>query len=250
MLTIGQLAALVGVTVRAIRHYHQRGLLPEPERDASGYRRYDAGAAITLTRIRTLAEAGVPIARIPALLDAPPADLQATVDDLDARLAERIEALHSTRRRLRDLCRPDLPDAAFLPAPVADHLQRLRDIGLDEDAVALERDGWTLTAVLHPGEIDRWIAQKNALLDDPAAVELYRRVHDARDREPGDPLLADLADEIADLIRRLDRPTPPGAAASYAAPLLASYAATMSPAWTSLETLVSARLGPRDGRPG
>ena len=37
-LTIGQLAAHVGVTVRAIRHYHARGLLTEPARDASGYR--------------------------------------------------------------------------------------------------------------------------------------------------------------------------------------------------------------------
>ena len=43
MLTIGQLAAYAGVTVRAVRHYHQIGLLPEPERDASGYRRYGAG---------------------------------------------------------------------------------------------------------------------------------------------------------------------------------------------------------------
>jgi hypothetical protein len=41
MLTIGQLAAYTGVTVRAIRHYHQRGLLAEPGRDASGYRRRD-----------------------------------------------------------------------------------------------------------------------------------------------------------------------------------------------------------------
>src|SRR5438876_421698 len=33
MLTIGQLAAYAGVTVRAVRHYHQIGLLPEPQRD-------------------------------------------------------------------------------------------------------------------------------------------------------------------------------------------------------------------------
>ena len=33
MLTISQLAAYAGVTVRAVRHYHQIGLLPEPERD-------------------------------------------------------------------------------------------------------------------------------------------------------------------------------------------------------------------------
>ncbi|WP_344167895.1 MerR family transcriptional regulator [Kribbella lupini] len=38
MLTISRLAAYAGVTVRAVRHYHQIGLLPEPERDHSGYR--------------------------------------------------------------------------------------------------------------------------------------------------------------------------------------------------------------------
>ena len=61
MLTIGQLAAYAGVTVRAVRHYHQIGLLPEPERDASGYRRYGATAVVSLIRIRTLANAGVPL---------------------------------------------------------------------------------------------------------------------------------------------------------------------------------------------
>ncbi len=41
-LTISQLASYAGVTVRAVRHYHAKGLLPEPPRDGSGYRRYDA----------------------------------------------------------------------------------------------------------------------------------------------------------------------------------------------------------------
>ena len=59
MLTIGQLAAYAGVTVRAVRHYHHIGLLPEPERDASGYRRYGATAVVSLIKIRTLASAGV-----------------------------------------------------------------------------------------------------------------------------------------------------------------------------------------------
>ena len=59
MLTISQLASYAGVTVRAVRHYHAKGLLPEPERDHSGYRRYGAAAVVELIRIRTLAEAGV-----------------------------------------------------------------------------------------------------------------------------------------------------------------------------------------------
>ena len=45
MLTIGQLATYAGVTVRAVRHYHAKGLLPEPARDGSGYRRYDAATS-------------------------------------------------------------------------------------------------------------------------------------------------------------------------------------------------------------
>ena len=48
MLTISQLASYAGVTVRAVRHYHAKGLLPEPERDHSGYRRYDAAAVVEL----------------------------------------------------------------------------------------------------------------------------------------------------------------------------------------------------------
>jgi DNA-binding transcriptional MerR regulator len=70
VLTIGQVAAYAGVTVRAVRHYHQRGLLAEPARGSSGYRRYDAEAVVDLIRIKTLSHAGVPLARIQELLNA------------------------------------------------------------------------------------------------------------------------------------------------------------------------------------
>src|SRR5580700_1141695 len=69
MLTISQLATYSGVTVRAVRHYHAKGLLPEPERDHSGYRRYDAGAVVELIRIRTLAAAGDRLALPPEAVD-------------------------------------------------------------------------------------------------------------------------------------------------------------------------------------
>ncbi|WP_243659214.1 MerR family transcriptional regulator [Tamaricihabitans halophyticus] len=50
MLTISQLASYAGVTVRAVRHYHQTGLLPEPERNHSGYRSYGANAVVELVK--------------------------------------------------------------------------------------------------------------------------------------------------------------------------------------------------------
>ncbi|MBO4273911.1 MerR family DNA-binding transcriptional regulator [Microbispora triticiradicis] len=45
---IGELAALVGVSTCTVRHYHQRGVLPEPPRRDNGYRRY--GLATSSTR--------------------------------------------------------------------------------------------------------------------------------------------------------------------------------------------------------
>jgi DNA-binding transcriptional MerR regulator len=75
MITIGQLAEYVGVTVRAIRHYRQHGLLAEPARDSSGYRRYGAQAVLDLIRIRILSDPGVTLARIDEVLGAGPEQL-------------------------------------------------------------------------------------------------------------------------------------------------------------------------------
>ena len=85
MLTISQLASYAGVTVRAVRHYHAKGLLPEPQRDHSGYRRYDAHV-VELISIRTLAAAGVPLARVRELLAAGQEEFNAAVADIDRRL--------------------------------------------------------------------------------------------------------------------------------------------------------------------
>src|ERR1700748_2547752 len=90
MLTIGQLASYAGVTIRAVRHYHQVGLLPEPERDSSGYRTYDAAAVVRLIRIRTLAEAGVPLARVQELLDADDAAFMEGTAQIDRQLRQQI----------------------------------------------------------------------------------------------------------------------------------------------------------------
>ncbi|MFG2487375.1 MerR family transcriptional regulator [Streptomyces virginiae] len=56
---IGDAAAFVGTTPRAIRHYHEIGLLPEPERGGDGRRRYGYEDMIRLLWIRKTAEAGI-----------------------------------------------------------------------------------------------------------------------------------------------------------------------------------------------
>ena len=125
MLTIGRLASYAGVTIRAVRHYHQIGLLPEPERDASGYRTYDAAAVVRLVRIRTLAEAGVPLARVRELLDADPETFAAATTEIDRQLRAQIRALQEHRRRIAQLGSRRLagppPGGGRLPGPAAGH---------------------------------------------------------------------------------------------------------------------------------
>jgi DNA-binding transcriptional MerR regulator len=127
MLTIGQLASYAGVTVRAVRHYHSTGLLPEPARDHSGYRRYDAAAVVDLIRIRTLAEAGVPLSRVHELLGADVDEFSAAVDDIDRRLRAEVRELQEHRRRIAQLA---AGDSLALPPEAVAYLERLRELDL------------------------------------------------------------------------------------------------------------------------
>ncbi|MGW0517472.1 MerR family transcriptional regulator, partial [Crossiella sp. NPDC003009] len=66
---IGDAAAFAGTTPRAIRHYHQIGLLPEPERGGDGRRRYGYDDMIRLLWIRKMAEAGIRLDDMRAAFD-------------------------------------------------------------------------------------------------------------------------------------------------------------------------------------
>ncbi|MFE3554875.1 amidohydrolase family protein [Streptomyces sp. NPDC059193] len=100
-----------------VRGYHDKGLLPEPDRDASGYRRYGAGDAIELIKIRTLAEAGVPLARVRDLRGATDEEFQRALREIDEELTARIRGLRARQGRLRRLATGDLaPLPAEIPA--------------------------------------------------------------------------------------------------------------------------------------
>jgi DNA-binding transcriptional MerR regulator len=190
MLTIGQLASYTGVTIRAVRHYHRIGLLPEPPRNRSGYREYDSTAVVTLIRIRTLADAGVPLARVQQLLDADPIQFTAEVARIDAKLRADIRRLQHHRTTIAKLA---AGDSLALPATVTDYLARLRQLGVDERILEMERDAWIMIAAQIPDGIDEVMRQKNAELDDPDMVELYLMLTKAADWAADDPRIADIA---------------------------------------------------------
>lgn len=194
MLTIGELAAYAGVTVRAVRHYHAKGLLPEPERDHAGYRRYDAGAVIELIKIRTLARAGVPLARVRELLRADEKEFATAVADIDRRLRAEIRE----RQRLRErIARLAAGDSLALPPEVLEFLDLLRALGVDERIVRVERDGWIPLAAHSPERVPEWMARKREQITDPRFIDFYLTLGRALDRREDDPRLAEVADRLA-----------------------------------------------------
>jgi DNA-binding transcriptional MerR regulator len=68
-LTVSKLAARVGLTADTIRYYERAGLLPPPDRTASGYRAFDDNAVDRLRFIKGAQRIGLRLQEIKELLD-------------------------------------------------------------------------------------------------------------------------------------------------------------------------------------
>lgn len=98
---IGELAKTTAIPVETIRYYEKIGLLPEPDRDASGYRAYRSAHLDRLQfirRCRNLDMAQDEIRELIRLAEQPEADCS----EVDALLAHH---LNHVRERLRELAR-------------------------------------------------------------------------------------------------------------------------------------------------
>lgn len=251
MITIGQLADYAGVTIKAVRHYHQRGLLEEPPRDSSGYRSYSAEHAIHLVKIKTLAEAGVPLARVKEMLAADLDRFAAAIAEIDHNLQERAEELLRTRERIAQL---RAGDRLFVSAEVADFLDRLLELGVSQRAVQMERDRWILLQSVAPEQAAIWTADKRDAIGDPEFRALYLDYDAAFDWSPDDPRLSALTDRtqqwLADRHGRSEGESKPAPDPTIAH-LVATSASACSPAWDRLtEAATQLKAGTvRPGRP-
>ncbi|GAA0244844.1 MerR family transcriptional regulator [Saccharothrix mutabilis subsp. mutabilis] len=244
--TIGKAAAFAGVTVKTVRHYHRHGLLAEPPRDSSGYRRYGSADLLRLVQVRTLAAAGVPLAEVGPLLDADAERFAAALTDVERRLTERIAQLVARRDTLRQLADGDrllLPDRALAI------LDRLSDLGFSDDYVAGQREALVLAKALAPELFDIFLAQLEHRLDDPEFADLTKRGWEARSWDPDDPRIEELASALADnlLAHRELLATPtgyrPGPDAATRYGLINHHLEDgESTAWTRLNALVEAEL--------
>jgi DNA-binding transcriptional MerR regulator len=94
-----ELAELAGTSLRAVRHYHQIGLLAEPERSSNNYKQYGVAHIVRLVRIKRLVDLGFSLPQIAAMGDTNdhPGD---ALRALDGELAATIERLTQARAEL------------------------------------------------------------------------------------------------------------------------------------------------------
>jgi len=160
MYAIGAFAKLTGVTPKALYLYERRGLI-EPRRTRAGYRRYTMRELQQLSRVLALKTLGLSLQEITRLR---PAGSQ--LADI---LARRRAALEEKREQL---------DRA------------LRAIDAIADA---EQPPDALEKFVNESSWDRWEARRQAFpapvprapdRASPSRVALFRKIHDALERDP------------------------------------------------------------------
>jgi DNA-binding transcriptional MerR regulator len=96
---VGDLARRTGLTIRALHHYDEIGLLSPATRTASGHRLYGRAEVERLQQIASLRHLGLSLDEIQACLSRPEYSLDRTLE----LQIERIEELIGRQKRLRDL---------------------------------------------------------------------------------------------------------------------------------------------------
>lgn len=218
---IGDAAAFVGITPRAIRHYHQVGLLQERTRGGDGRRRYGYPEIIRLLWIRRMADAGIALDDVrDAFADAAPtgADSEDEVADVLARLEDTLAAQEvELQRKLASVQRMqalgsrlgllhDIVSDRLAAAPEGSLRQHDLDTLLVTERIfgplgAVAQASRFVTLALHPelrAESDRVDAAEESL-DDTVAADDPRVAQVAAERHAFETALMRVIEESGQL---------------------------------------------------
>ncbi|MHA7145808.1 MerR family transcriptional regulator [Arthrobacter sp. TmT3-37] len=95
-----EIAELAGTTVNTVRHYHQVGLLEQPDRTSNGYKQYQVRHLVRLLKIRRLRDLDVPLDQIDDVTFDGDSSFEA-LRSIDADLAVSIERLQRARAEIQ-----------------------------------------------------------------------------------------------------------------------------------------------------
>jgi DNA-binding transcriptional MerR regulator len=190
---IGELAEAAGLTVRALHHYDEIGLLRPAERSDAGHRLYGNGDVERLYLIVTLRELGMPLDEIAAHLDG----------ELDARAAvashlDRVERQIALQHDLRDRLKRLLGAMERHARPTREELLKTMEV------ISMHEKYYT------PEQLEQLEQRRQALGDDAIKkaeqewAELIAAVEEERARgtDPADPRVQELARRWQGLIEQ------------------------------------------------
>jgi DNA-binding transcriptional MerR regulator len=168
LLTIGEFSRMTHLSVKALRHYDDVGLLsPAQVDDSSGYRRYATGQVPTAQVIRRFRDLDMPLEEIRDVLNAPDVTVrdQAIVAHL-RRMQETLERTQTTVASLQALLdgnRPTLP-VEYRSTP------RIRALAIRAVVDWDETESWLNEAL---AELDRIVDAQSSARTGPDSA-LYR----------------------------------------------------------------------------
>ena len=116
LLSIGDFSRMTFLSVKALRHYHDLGLLKPAAIDPeTGYRRYEVGQIPSAQAIRRLRELGMPLEEVRAVIEASDVGARnATISTHLGRMEAELERTRATVKSLRLLLDAKAPS----PMPV------------------------------------------------------------------------------------------------------------------------------------
>ncbi len=129
-LRIGELARRSGLSVETLRYYERRGLIPPPERSASGYRHYPPTTLERLSFIRRCKELGFALDEIAELLqlEVNPAvganEIKTRVEAKIGLVEQKIADLQRLRHSLRQLSSLCCGEGTLSECPILEFLHQ------------------------------------------------------------------------------------------------------------------------------
>jgi DNA-binding transcriptional MerR regulator len=182
---IGDLAAATGLTVRALHHFDQIGLLRPTQRSPAGHRIYTADDVRRLYRVLALRQLGMPLDLIARSLDGDAEDLGSAVRAQLSHVGQHIEAQHHLRARLLALLRA-IEQAT---EPSIDQLIEAMEALMQASYFTPEQLAQAKQRHQEPGFAEKfagWQRRATEIADDVMA-------HVERGTDPADPAVQELA---------------------------------------------------------
>ncbi|PFG45032.1 DNA-binding transcriptional MerR regulator [Georgenia soli] len=146
MLSIGQFASITGLSVKALRHYDEKGVLAPAEVDpVTGYRRYLEGQVRAGAVVRALRDAGLPLPAVAIAVahdgtgqDGPAAALEEHRQRVLAERAREDAALQNARAVLSALATPvEVSERRRSAQP---YVARRLTVSMDDEQAVSERN--------------------------------------------------------------------------------------------------------------